>query len=98
MLGIKYGASIGMSLIQIDTFKLQLKQEALNCGNFVPLFRMREEEHYYILTADYIIYLHEYKVFKYTCGLYVCTTPLVKPLQVQFVKPAPSIPPRWDIL
>ena len=88
-----------MALIQIDTFKLKLKQEALNCGNFVPLFRIREEEHYYILTVDYIIYQHEYKVFKYTCGLYVCTTPIQEIQPINRAKIEVSAPPpNYNIL
>ena len=87
-----------MSLIKREQFEDNLKQEALINKSFVPIFRLREQEHYYILTADYITYTQEYKVFGCKAGLYVCTTPIIQASQIQQIKPAPSIPPRWDIL
>ena len=60
---------------------------------------MREEEHYYILTADYIIYQHEYKVLQYTCGLYVCNTPIQEIQPINRVKIEVSAPPpNYNIL
>ena len=98
-----------MALIKREQFEDNLKQEALINKSFVPIFRLREQEHYYILTADYITYTQEYKVFECKTGLYVCTTPLngdrkgvasVNPLQPQPTTKGlkPKEPPNFNIL